>query len=440
MKASLTTASKGDAAPQQGTEPAPAGLRRGAILRKIATLFSGTAAAQGITAITLLLTARQLGLERYGQYTLCFALAGMTSVLFNLGSDNLLLRDGGRQPSRLGLLTGSTLAMKIFLGGIWLALFFFLGTRLNQEDYPAGLLLISASSVLMDHLLQTLITSFNAALSARTASLLDAGSKIVWLSGTLLLIRSESVDPYAFARVRLAAAVLVGALGVWRVWRTAGLKVSTSIIGTILRQAPPFAISDALSLASMRQDLLIIGFVLGDAAAGLYSPAVNLVNALFLVPVSVYSVMVPILGRLYTSDVRQAALSARRMILMLLAIGAGLSVAFYLGAPVALVLLGKSYTGVTELLRILSLVLLFKCGSFAMAAIIIVTGQQPRRTLFQFVSVLVNAILNLLVVSRWGVTGVAGVYVFTEMVLFLGYGWIVARRSRFSEGSGPSLA
>jgi O-antigen/teichoic acid export membrane protein len=390
-------------------------------------LISGSAAALVLNAVTLILTARQLGIERFGQYTLCFALAGLTSVLFSLGSDQLLLRDGGRRPARLSLLAGSTFTIKVVLGSAWLGLFALLGPLLNQEQYPTSLLLISAGAVLLDHLLQTVLTTFKASLHTQASSLLEASTDAAWLGGTLLLVLSGSLNVHAYAWVRLAVLFVGFALGITAIWRSISLKASAAAVRGILSQAAPFAVSEALSLASLRQDLLIIGFALGDAAAGLYSPAVNLVNALFFIPLAAYYVMVPILGRLYATDVRQANLSARRMILMMAGIGAALALGFYLAAPFALLLLGRSYTGVTQILRILSLVLLFKCGSFAMAAIIVVTGQQSRRTLFQFFAVAANAVLNLLVVSRWGVPGVAGVYVFTELLTLLGYSWIAAR-------------
>jgi O-antigen/teichoic acid export membrane protein len=434
----LTAPAESSSTTQEETGPASAALNRKAILRKMGDLISGSAAAQALTAFTLILTARQLGIERFGQYTLCFALAGLTSVLFNLGSDHLLLRDGGRRPTRLSLLAGSTFTIKTVLGSAWLGLFVLLGPLLNQEHYPTSLLLISAGAVLLDHLLQTVLTTFKASLRTQASSVLEASTDAAWLGGTLLLVLAGNVSVESYAWVRLAVLFVGLALGITAIWRTIGLKVSAAAVRSTLSQVAPFAVSDALSLASLRQDLLIIGFALGDAAAGLYAPAVNLVNALFLVPLAAYYVMVPILGRLYATDVRQANLSARRMILMMAGIGAALALAFYLAAPFALLLLGKSYAGVTQILRILSLVLLFKCGSFAMAAIIVVTGQQSRRTLFQFFAVAANAVLNLLIVSRWGVPGVASVYVFTELLTLLGYTWIVARYGLKTKGISQS--
>jgi O-antigen/teichoic acid export membrane protein len=62
-----------------------------------------------------------------------------------------------------------------------------------------------------------------------------------------------------------------------------------------------------------------------------------------------------------------------------------------------------------------------------MAAILVATGHQARRSLAQGAAVVFNISFNLLVVYRFGLTGIAWVYVFTEMILFFGYTYLVIR-------------
>jgi O-antigen/teichoic acid export membrane protein len=70
----------------------PFELNRSKIFGSIATLFSGSVVAQGMTALALLLTARQLKVDAYGQYTACITITSMLSILFSLGLDVWLLR------------------------------------------------------------------------------------------------------------------------------------------------------------------------------------------------------------------------------------------------------------------------------------------------------------------------------------------------------------
>jgi O-antigen/teichoic acid export membrane protein len=63
-----------------------------------------------------------------------------------------------------------------------------------------------------------------------------------------------------------------------------------------------------------------------------------------------------------------------------------------------------------------------------MAAIMVATNQQVKRTYIQVIAAIANIILNLLVVSRFGINGVAFVYVITEIILMVGYTWVVWKK------------
>ena len=108
-------------------------LTRGAMARSMATLFSGSIVAQGMTALALLLTARQLGVEGYGQYAACIAITSLASILFSLGLDLWLLREGGRSVHRLPAYAGSVLGIKALFGLAWMAAFFLLAPLLNKR-------------------------------------------------------------------------------------------------------------------------------------------------------------------------------------------------------------------------------------------------------------------------------------------------------------------
>jgi O-antigen/teichoic acid export membrane protein len=63
-----------------------------------------------------------------------------------------------------------------------------------------------------------------------------------------------------------------------------------------------------------------------------------------------------------------------------------------------------------------------------MAASILAKNQQAKRTVVQAVAAGFNIISNLLVATWIGINGVAWVYVLTEVILLVGYSWIVWRK------------
>jgi O-antigen/teichoic acid export membrane protein len=227
--------------------------------------------------------------------------------------------------------------------------------------------------------------------------------------------------------VRIIVLFISLLVAIFIIWRTIGIRGTFRTVRRLLREAPPFAASELLSWISLRMDVLIIAFALGEHAAGLYAPAVGIVNALFLVPAAVHGVMVPVLSHLVMTNTAQAEVTAKRMVVLLLATGLGLSLTLMGGAPLLVSFLKESFSGSLSVLRILSAILLFKSGSFAMAAILVAIGRQPHRALVQAVAAIANIGLNLWIVYRLGIEGVAWVYVLTELLTVLGYTWLVQR-------------
>jgi len=186
----------------------------------------------------------------------------------------------------------------------------------------------------------------------------------------------------------------------------------------------------------MRADVTIVAISLDEQSTGLYSSASSLVNALFFIPATIYSVAVPALVRVLDGEGREGL--AQMLLLTFSAfalVGCALWGGIWLSAPrLLLFLLGEDFAASGPILAVLSPILLLKSLSFALAALLVAGGWQYHRTVAQAFSALTNAGLNILIVRRYGVLGVAWVYVLSEMVLLLGYAilgwrwWHVGRR------------
>jgi O-antigen/teichoic acid export membrane protein len=393
----------------------------------ITALFTGSLIAQATTALSSLIIARHLEPTIYGQFSASFVLAAVTSTVFNLGLDLWLLREGSRREIPLNHLTASVLTIKLLAGVPWLVLLVSLAPRLFPQTYLAGLLLWSAAAVGLDSLFSTILYSFKATLRNRLASILEASCDLLWFGGVLILVSEKITAPQAFAQIRFLALFVFLIIAILFVFRSHGLQFSSAVSRKAIRSAPPYAVSELLASATSRLDIIIVSFVLGGVAVGLYSPAINLMNAAYLAPTAVHIVMVPVLSSLFLKNPGRAVRASQLTIAGLLVVGVFLSALFALTAPLMVWLLGESYQPSLPLLRILSLILIFKSGSFAVAAILVATGNQAKRSLAQAAAVVFNLVMNLLVIQRYGLIGIAWVYVFTEVILFAGYTYLMLR-------------
>jgi O-antigen/teichoic acid export membrane protein len=68
-----------------------------------------------------------------------------------------------------------------------------------------------------------------------------------------------------------------------------------------------------------------------------------------------------------------------------------------------------------------------------MAGILVAANQQKNRSIIQGISALLNILLNLAVILWGGINAVAYVYLFSEIVLMLGYVFLLVRLDRHSK-------
>ena len=101
---------------------------------------------------------------------------------------------------------------------------------------------------------------------------------------------------------------------------------------------------------------------------------------------------------------------------------------WFCGNTLPLVVLGNDFAESGAILTILSPILLLKSLNFALAAVLVPGACQQPRTIAQALPALSNVGPNILIVSRYGVVGVACVYVLRETFplvghAILGWGW-----------------
>ena len=375
-----------------------------------------------LAAVTLVLIGRQLGPDAYGQYSATLALVGLSTVVFALGLDGWLLYKGGREPVLLRVRFSSALVLKVGLGVMWLVGWWSVAPHLNQSSFPWVLVFLASLSLWLEDIAGLIWSAFKARLRNDLTLVLMVLSQGAFLVITLWLVSQHVHEPANYAGAKFLAALLGLVVSGLLALRTIGLRLRPRTLPGTLRSTLPFAASIAFTVIYGRADLAIVANELGKAAAGVYAPALTLTNALFLIPGAVFGVMVPILGRGYTED--RAWLKRIFWQLLLIMVVVGLVLGIGLGwASHFLIntLYGADFGASGDILQLLSVVLVLRCPTIALAAVLIAVGWQTWRVGTQAIAALLNVALNFLVVHYWGVKGVAQVYILTEAVLLVGH-------------------
>lgn len=388
-------------------------------------LLGGTLLSRGLIAAAFVLLARHVGPEQYGLFAAGFSLAWLTSPLFSLGLDNWLVGPGARGgPASTDLAhhVWACLLLKAVGGGLWLVLLLLGIQLLNSPTFQARILLPLGAVIWMEELQKTVHTAFKATLENRiNFVLMPLGPLLVVLSLATLAWRGID-DLAAYLVVWWGSSMAAALFALSVLVRRFGFPGRPRGLGRILVEAFPFALSGGLAMVYGRVDVALVAAVLGATAAGLYSPAVSLVNALALIPTVGYFVLLPLLNHSMHQD-NQVLLRTLGQGLKLSVVGGVVlgGVLWFFAAPLVSFLYGSGFVLTGHLLAILSGVLVARTLSLALAAGLVALDRQLQRVGLQAFAAIFNILVNLLVLERWGLQGVAWVFVLTEALLALAY-------------------
>jgi O-antigen/teichoic acid export membrane protein len=402
-------------------------------LRRQGISFSGftisTAVAQLMVMLFSLLLARYFGPEISGGYTSAFAIASLTAIAFNLGLDTWLLRAGALTQD-LQKTFGDVLKTKAVAGTVWAVLLFSIATQLRPDLYPAALLAVCILDVWFDSIFITSLAVMNTQRKIKQYSLFVLLSRGLKLFGLIILMITRSQTILLFAGWRALCSLVFAIIAVKFLKPHFG-ELLFSNFSEVFCRSRSFALSDLLATVYMQADVVILSNVRGKIAAGIYSPALSLINALFVFPNAVYTYVIPSLSRWLNKNADKFIELARKLILLVLMMGIAMSLATaVLGKPATQFLLGDRYAKSGELMVRLSPILFLKCLEFGFAAIIVAANKQKSRLIPQGIAAILNVGLNLVLIPRLGEFGAAAVYVVTEIVLFVSYGIIAFKTLR----------
>ena len=190
----------------------------------------------------------------------------------------------------------------------------------------------------------------------------------------------------------------------------------------IIKESAAFGFSEILAMIYANIDVAILTFF-SISETGLYSPASGIIHALFIIPNSFYIYLLPKYSKQVSYNEESNFRNLTRNILLIFSlIGLIISLGLLIGGKLVInCILGEKYLVTGDLIRVLSPIMLFKSIAFGLALLIVISGNQKKRLLPQFIVSIFNITLNVLLLPYFGLFSVAWVYTSSELILMLGY-------------------
>lgn len=269
---------------------------KGSIVTNAGWLFADKVIRMVVGVFVGVWLARYLGVAQFGLLSYAIAFASLFSAFASLGLDRIAVRDLVRHEDRKGIILGSVFTLK--LAGGCLALFLAVSIiKLLQPDdvttqwlvtiIAAGMIFQSAD--VFDYWFQAKVQSRYSVFAKSSAFLTMSAVKI-----GLILNGAELI---AFAWAALVE-VALGSIGLLIAFSSTGnsfndLKTSRKVITELLRESWPLLLSGLAIILYMRIDQVMLGNMAGEHEVGLYSAALKLSEAWYIIPTIIISSLMP---------------------------------------------------------------------------------------------------------------------------------------------------
>ncbi len=379
-------------------------------------------------AVALLLTpllVHQLGLERWGLFTLALAVVGVFSI-FDFGIGQALTRAlseriGAGDTHDSAAVVSTALAFLTAIGVLGGILLWLLMPLLVERvlKVPAGLQTEAIDGLRVLAFAVPLVV-YNASLWGvlaayqryRAANLVNIPVSIMYYLGpVLVLLVWDNLMAVMLTLLACRAANTVSyALLVRPILPGIGLRqVQRELLPPLLRIGGWMSLGSMLTQALLYADRFLIGAVLSLTAVAFYATSLDLVMRFWVAPVAIINVMLPALSSTWRTEPAVTVRTLRRgTIAMLVIVAPACLLLVGFAGPLLTLWLGAEFAaGATRVLQVLGIGILFSCVAYGPGCMVEAIGRPDVLARFTLAQAALFLPLSLLLLLQAGIEGAA---------------------------------
>ena len=381
------------------------------ILDNIGWLFFDKILRMGVGLIVGVWVARYLGPEQFGLFNFAAAFVGMFGAIAGLGLQGVVVRDLVREPSSKEEILGSAAALQLVGGfvayGLILATIFWL----RPDDALAKTIVAILGSIMLFKASEVAVCWFESQVLSKFTVWVQNGTFLVFASIKVLLIL-KGAPLVVFAWATMAEGVVVALLMLVtlavRGPRARHLRVTVARSKSLLVDSWPLLLSGVAVMIYMKIDQIMLGQMIGDEAVGIYSAAVRISEIWYFVPMAIVSSVFPaILGAKERDEVLYYKRLQRLFDLMTWVSLVVAIVVTFLSELIVTLLYGDAFIAASTVLTVHIWASIFVFLGVASGKWLLVENLQLLSLQRSVLGAIINVILNILLIPKYGILGAA---------------------------------
>lgn len=391
----------------------------------------------GISLVVLGYLTRYLGVEGYGQYNVIFAYLALFGVMVDFGFYLLQVREIVSKPSQESYILGNILGLKIVLSLLVFSLAYIVAlTVYDDRVLTTGILfgIISQAAISFLHVPNSL---FQARLQMQVVAIGNVLSRLVYGVAIIWAVKAQISLVEIIALISITNLLtFVGML--WMASRQVKIQVRFDLgyWRYFLAQALPLGVSTVLAMLYFRIDTVILGYISGDYAVGIYSAPYKILDVILSIPVIFMSSVFPImtqaiaqgegnLQRIFDKAVNYSVMAAAPIV-------AG---TFWFAGPIIQLLAGSEFAPSAPVLQILVWVTAVSFLGAVFTYTVIAAGKQQILVWPYIIATIFNIVANIILIPRYSYLAAAYITIATEFVVTLWAGVLVYRTLKLAAPS-----
>lgn len=419
-------------------------------LYQIALLWSSSIAAAGFAFLTQLVLARHLDPATYGIFGSALALITMLSQFSGFGLQGFWLKVFGQEGWDAQRWISGSLHF-VMTSTIITLLLFAAWAQFGPNDGPTRLtLLLMAPSIAGMAAIELTISKMQLEeryafiswwqISPQAARLILIALAFLFVQGSQRLVVTAII--YSIVALALIAVTLKQISGMGSPnFRLRGhgpnnpapssrTLAEVPTIMTVAREAWPFGLDGILYLAYLQISNVLLKYLAGNEAAGLYYAAFNIMNAIYLLPIVLYAKFLLSKQHRWAHNDKPRLLASLKLgSAAMLVTGVAAMLFIWLAAPYVVPLLfGHKYDRAASLLNILAVCVPLRFLSTSIGSVLSTGEHMRHRVKLKSICAVVCIGLNVALIPHYGTTGSAIATVITELTLLLLFSASVFRR------------
>lgn len=391
------------------------------ITKNISVIFIAQILNYFLAFFAMMYSARYLGVENFGILSFASSLTSIFGICMGLGLGTLVIREVARNKDLIGEYVSNTILIRGIMSVVTLGLISLLILIAGYNEPTRTVIYLLALFTVFSTIYQIFYSVFQANQQMEYQSVGTILYSIILLGGVLLVIYlNGSVIGISAVYAVGGAAVLIYSFLIFS-WKfpTPKFQFNPSKWKSLIQEAWPFAVSGISYNLYTSIDSVILSFIKGQEAVGLYTASYRLILVLIFIPTIFNTAIFPLMSKYYVHSKDTLLFTFEKLFKIMFMLGLPIGVGtVIIASKVILLLYGSAFLSSTLALQILiwSTVLMFARSPFE--RLLESSNRQIVITKALIIGVVFNVILNLMIIPFYGYVGASVVTVLTDVIVF----------------------